>query len=89
MKKSRVEILKGKLRRMGESDALHPEMPDDVANAFLAELQLDPEDGPVAARKWRPDNRNEQPWIIDLMESQPGRKRRTLSSAIDPDDLVN
>jgi hypothetical protein len=77
MKKSRVEILRGKLRRMGESDELHPAMPDDVADSFLAELRLDPDVGAIAARSWRPDNRNEQPWIREMFADD--RRRRESS----------
>lgn len=70
-KKSRVEILRGKLRRMGESDAIHPEMPDDVADIFLAHVRFDPDCAAIAARSWSPAHRNEQPWIKQLMDSQP------------------
>ncbi len=70
-KKSRVEILRGKLRRMGESDAIHPAMPEDVAEAFLAHVRFDPCVGPIAARDWSPEHRNEQPWIKGLLDSQP------------------
>ena len=80
MKKSRIEILKGKLRRMGESDAIHPDMPEDVAESFISHLSFDPDVGPIMARDWRPDHRNDEPWIRDLLDAQPGRKnsRRLL-----------
>lgn len=75
-KKSRMEILRGRLRRMGESDDLHPDMPDDVAETFLAHLRFDPDCGAIAARNWRPDRRNEEPWIRTLMADQPRLRER-------------
>ncbi len=94
MKKSRVAILRGKLKRMGESDDLHPEMPDDVADAFIAELSLDPDVGAIAARSWRPDHRNEQPWIKGMLDydrrmRQPLTPRRALSEFDSTDKPVN
>lgn len=70
-KKSRVEILRGKLRRMGESDDVHPDMPEDVAEVFIAHLRFDPCVGPKIARDWRPDRRNEEPWIKEMLDNQP------------------
>jgi len=87
-RKSRVEILRGKLRRMGERDDIHPEMPEDVAEAFVAHLRFDPCVGPIMARDWRPDHRNEQPWIKKLLDDQPriaaeGQARAALRQAKD------
>ena len=94
MKKSRVAILRGKLKRMGESDELHPEMPDDVADAFIAELRLDPDVGAIAARAWRPDHRNEQPWIKGMFDydrrmREALTRRRSLSEFDSTDKPVN
>ena len=90
MKKSRIAILRGKLRRMGESDELHPEMPDDVADAFIAELRLDPDVGAIAARAWRPDNRNEEPWIKGMFDYDRRMREastpRGVLSKFDPTD---
>lgn len=95
-KKSKVEILRGKLKRIGESDDIHPDMPEDVADSFLAELRFDPDCGAIAALSWRPDNRNEEPWIKEMLEGQPRRHeaakpfaRRRLSGANPPDEPVN
>lgn len=95
-KKSRLEILRGKLKRMGESDDVHPAMPDEVAEAFLAELQFDPDCGAIAARSWRPGKRNEQPWIKEMLESQPSSGANARSGArsrmkafVPPDEPVN
>ncbi len=94
-KKSRVEILRGKLTRMGESSDIHPDMPDDVADAFLAHLRFDPDCAAIAARTWRPDHRNEQTWIKGLLESQPRRREagkpvvRRFSGSNPPDEPVN
>ena len=87
MRKSRVEILRGKLRRMEESDELHPEMPDDVADSFLAELRLDPDVGAIAARSWRPDNPNEEPWIKEMLDDD--RRRRESSKPRRPLSAIN
>lgn len=73
-KKSRVEILRGKLRRMGESDDVHPEMPEEVASSFLAHVRFDPDCGAIAARSWSPTNRNQQPWIAEMLKRQPVRR---------------
>ena len=81
MRKSRVEILRGKLRRMGECDEIHPAMTEEVAESFIAELQLDPDVGAIAARDWRPDHRNEQPWIKGFLDAQPRGPRPTGPSA--------
>lgn len=70
-KKSRVEILRGKMRRMGESDEVHPEMTAEVADSFLAQIRFDPDCGAIAARSWSPSKRNEQPWIAEMLSSQP------------------
>lgn len=87
-KKSRVEILQGKLRRMGESDALHPEMPEEVAEAFIAELRFDPCCAAMAAHNWRPDNRNEEPWIREMLDTQP-RLRAEAKSAVPPLEAIH
>lgn len=81
MRKSRTEILRGKLLRMGESDLLHPDMPDDVADAFIAHLRFDPDCGAIAARAWRPDHRNEEPWIRKLLADQPRLRERARAQA--------
>jgi hypothetical protein len=95
MKKSRVEILRGKLKKMGESDEIDSSMPEDVADCFLAELRFDPDCGAIAARSWRPHNRNEQPWIKEMLDSA-GRKDRAqrarqhpLGAVNPPDEPVN
>ncbi|HEX7705900.1 MAG TPA: hypothetical protein VF701_05515 [Thermoanaerobaculia bacterium] len=75
-KKSRVEILRGKLRRMGESDDIHPEMTEDAADAFLAEIRFNPCGGPIAARAWSPSHRNHQPWIAEMLANQPRLRAR-------------
>lgn len=95
-KKSRVEILRGKLKRMGESDDIDPEMPEEVADSFLAELRFDPDCGAIAARSWHSNNRNEQPWIKAMLDDQPRAReaaKRFRRDAIDaetpPDEPVN
>lgn len=88
MKKTNVEKLRGKLVRMGESDAIHPEMTEAVAEAFLAELRFDPDTGAIAARNWSPENRNEQTWIEEMMNAQPRAVPR-LSRRWNPDEPVN
>ena len=50
-------------------------MPEHVAEAFLAELRFDPCCGAIAARSWRPDHRNEQPWIKEMFDCQQGGLR--------------
>ncbi len=95
-KKSRVEILRGKLKRMGESDDIDPEMPEDVADSFLAELRFDPDCGAIAARSWRSDNRNEQPWIKEMLDGQRRAqeaakplRRDAIDAWNPPDEPVN
>ena len=80
-KKSRLEILRGKLKKMGECDEVHPEMPEDVAEAFIAELRFDPDCGAIAARTWRPDHRNEEPWIKHLLDDQVRLQRHVEASS--------
>ena len=80
-KKSRLEILRGKLKRMGECDDVHPEMPEEVAEAFIAELRFDPDVGAIAARAWRPDHRNEQPWIKNLLDDQVRLQRQASAKS--------
>jgi hypothetical protein len=87
MRKSRVEILRGKLRRMGETSELHPEMPDEVAESFLAELRFDPNVGAIAARSWRPDHPTEQPWIKGMLDDD--RRRRASSKPLRPLTVID
>ena len=92
MKKSRVAILRGKLKRMGESDDLHPQMPDDAADAFIALLRLDPDVGAIAACAWRPYYRNERPWIKEMSERRmlkASTPRRALAEFDPTDEQVN
>lgn len=59
---------------MGERDDVHPEMTEEVANSFLAEIRFNPDVAPIAARSWSPSHRNEQPWIGKMLAEQPGRR---------------
>jgi hypothetical protein len=94
-KKSRLEILRGKLRRMGETAAIRDDMPEDVAESFIAELQFCPDCGADAAKNWRPDNRNEQPFIKEMFaeqrasEAEPAATRRQFARNAFVDDKVN
>jgi hypothetical protein len=95
MKKSRLEILRGKLRRMGETAAIRDDMPEDVAESFIAELQLCPDCAAAAAKNWRPDNRNEQLFIKEMFADQRTRQaepvgtRRQFAKNTFADDNVN
>jgi len=53
-KKSRLEVLRGKLRRMGELAPIHDEMPENIAASFIAEMRICPDCAAAAARNWRP-----------------------------------
>jgi hypothetical protein len=81
-KRSKVEILRGKLRRLGVSDEVHTGMPEDVAGSFIAELRFCPDTGAIAARNWRPDHRNEQPWIREMLDAQ--RRLRARAKGVVP-----
>ena len=92
MKKSRVAILRGRLKRMGESDDLHPQMPEDAADAFIALLRLDPDIAAIAARAWRPYYRNEKPWIKEMSDRrmrEASTPRRALAEFDSTDEPVN
>ena len=64
---------------MGESDDVHPEMPEDVADSFLAHVRFDPDCGAIAARMWSPSHRNHQPWIAEMLKRQPVERSSTAS----------
>lgn len=62
VRKSKLEILRGRLRRAGFSDPIRDDMPEDVAAAFLFEMNLCPDCAAAAASNWRPDQRTEVDW---------------------------
>jgi len=71
-KKSRLEVLRGKLRRMGELATIHNAMPEAIAESFIAEMRFCPDCAGAAARNWRPGMRG------SLLAVAPGDLKNTI-----------
>lgn len=56
-KKSRLEVLRGKLQRIGEHGPIHDAMPENIAESFIAEMRFCPDCAAAAAKNWRPGMR--------------------------------
>lgn len=67
-RKTKLEILRGKLQRSGFTDPIRDDMPEEVAASFLAEMTLWPDCAAAAAREWAPDDRTE----VDRREPDAG-----------------
>jgi hypothetical protein len=53
-KKSRLEILRGKIARQGIKVTIRDDMPEEVAASFIAEMTLCPDCAAAAAQNWEP-----------------------------------
>ena len=64
MKKSRLEILRGKLEKSGIRVALRDDMPEDVAALFIREMLVCPDCAGAAAQNWTPEYDTTMPEIL-------------------------
>ena len=68
VRKSRLEVLRGKLKRAGFTEPIRDDLPEDVAASLIAEMWLCPCCAAAGAARWQPPTEEERPDLKELLE---------------------